>query len=75
MSTNNPTDKLYDTETAATRLTGESDDPISPRTLEWWRMTGRGPKFVKVGNRVRYRDRDLEAWLTEQTRTHTRATA
>ena len=29
---------------------------ISPRTLEQWRWLGKGPKFLKIGARVLYRD-------------------
>ena len=31
---------------------------LSPRTLEYWRMVGTGPPFVKLGSRVIY---DLDA--------------
>lgn len=32
---------------------------ISHRTLEDWRLTNRGPRFVKLGRLVRYRLDDL----------------
>lgn len=32
---------------------------ISPRTLERWRWTGEGPRFVKLGGRVVYRLADI----------------
>jgi len=35
---------------------------ISPRTLEKWRWQGEGPRFVKIGGRIRYRIEDVEAW-------------
>jgi hypothetical protein len=35
---------------------------ISPRTLERWRWTGAGPRFLKVGKRVVYRIDDIEAF-------------
>jgi hypothetical protein len=35
---------------------------ISPRTLERWRWTGEGPKFLKIGGRVIYRLVDVEAY-------------
>jgi ABC-type glycerol-3-phosphate transport system permease component len=42
------------------------------QTLATWRHEGRGPKFVKVGDRrVRYRLSDVESWLDTQTRTST----
>lgn len=28
-----------------------------------WRYQGRGPAFVKVGRHVRYRRRDVDAWI------------
>ena len=39
----------------------------SPRTLEDWRCTGFGPRFIKVGRGVRYRLSDLAAFLDAQT--------
>ncbi|MGE0190130.1 MAG: helix-turn-helix transcriptional regulator [Steroidobacteraceae bacterium] len=39
---------------------------VSCRTLERWRWTGVGPKFIKVGGRVKYRVADVEAF--EQSR-------
>lgn len=35
----------------------------SVRTLERYRASGDGPRFVKVGRLVRYRASDLDAWL------------
>jgi predicted DNA-binding transcriptional regulator AlpA len=37
-----------------------------PRTLRQWRYLGVGPKYLKVGATVRYRARDVEAWLKAQ---------
>jgi predicted DNA-binding transcriptional regulator AlpA len=48
-----------------------SDTGPSPRTLERWRTTGEGPAFIKIGHRVGYRPSAAEAWLDEQTKTHT----
>jgi excisionase family DNA binding protein len=39
---------------------------VSTRTLEFWRHQGRGPAFVRVGKRVRYRPDDVEAFIGEQ---------
>jgi len=44
---------------------------ISPRTLERWRWTGEGPRFVKLGGRVVYRLEDVEAYEREQIRAST----
>jgi len=41
---------------------------ISHRTLERWRWTGEGPKFIKLGGRVIYRLEDVEAFEVEQIR-------
>lgn len=44
---------------------------LSPRTLERWRWTGEGPKFVKLGGRVVYRLEDVEAFERDNVRTST----
>jgi predicted site-specific integrase-resolvase len=41
---------------------------VSPRTLERWRWTGAGPRFLKVGGRVIYRLEDVEAHERAQLR-------
>lgn len=41
---------------------------ISHRTLERWRSTGEGPKFIKLGGRVIYRLEDVEGFEAEQIR-------
>jgi excisionase family DNA binding protein len=56
---------LYDTDEAAQLLKSK------PRTLERWRTYGNGPKFVKLGRRVRYRRAALDAFLLQQERSHT----
>ncbi|MGH7119553.1 MAG: helix-turn-helix transcriptional regulator [Acetobacteraceae bacterium] len=40
---------------------------ITQRTLERWRVTGTGPRFVRVGKRPLYRPDDLAAWLAAHT--------
>lgn len=40
---------------------------VSPRTLEGWRFKGGGPPFVRVGRRIQYRMRDLQAWIEART--------
>ena len=35
---------------------------MSPRTLERWRFTGEGPRFMKIGGRVVYRLEDIESF-------------
>lgn len=46
---------------------------ISHRTLERWRWTGEGPKFVKLGGRVVYRLDDIEEYEQTMLRTCTPA--
>jgi hypothetical protein len=41
---------------------------MSPRTLERWRFTGEGPRFMKIGGRVVYRAEDIEAFEALQIR-------
>lgn len=36
---------------------------VAERTLTDWRYRGEGPKFYKVGSRVRYKQADLDEWL------------
>lgn len=40
---------------------------MSARTLQEWRYRGGGPKFVKTGRSIRYRRRDLMAWIDAAT--------
>lgn len=35
-------------------------------TLRYWRHTGAGPRWYKVGRRVMYRRSDVEAWRQAQ---------
>lgn len=39
---------------------------MSSRTLERWRWTGEGPKFLKLGGRIVYREDDVEAYEAER---------
>jgi predicted DNA-binding transcriptional regulator AlpA len=56
---------LLDTPAAARRL------GLQPSTLHSWRWSGRGPRFVKLGGRVRYSAADLDQFIDEHTRTST----
>ncbi len=58
--------KLYDTIQAAEYLGG-----LQPNTLEGWRVSGKGCRFIKIGRLVRYRVEDLDAYLEAHTRTST----
>lgn len=44
---------------------------VQRSTLDNWRWTGSGPRYCKVGGRVRYRLADLAAWLDARTRRST----
>jgi excisionase family DNA binding protein len=51
-------DPLFTTEAAAEYL------DVSVNTLLAWRQQGRGPRWVRVGDRlVKYRRSDLEAYI------------
>lgn len=53
---------LYDEKNAAKYLGGQAS-PISVRTLQRWRLEGHGPRFIKIGRLVRYRQSDLDAFI------------
>ena len=57
--------KLLDNEQTAALL------GIKPNTLEVWRLKGKGPRFVKLGNAkqapIRYEKAEVLRWLREQT--------
>jgi Helix-turn-helix domain len=40
---------------------------LSTRTLQAWRSKGFGPAFVRAGRAIRYRRRDLLAWMDANT--------
>lgn len=44
---------------------------ISRYTLALWRTQGKGPRFRKFGQAVRYQRDDLIAWADDSIRTHT----
>lgn len=46
---------------------------VSPRTLERWRWTGEGPRYIKVVGRVLYRLEDIEDFELAQMRESTAA--
>lgn len=41
---------------------------VSHNTLRTWRWDGKGPRYVKIGNAVRYRVDALEKFLRDNTR-------
>jgi len=45
---------------------------VVPGTLSVWRSTGRYDlPYVKIGRRVKYRPKDIRAFINRRTRTHT----
>ena len=40
---------------------------VAEITLRKWRLYGSGPRFVRCGANVRYREVDLEGWLASRT--------
>ncbi len=40
---------------------------VAPQTLTTWRYNRKGPRFVKLPRRIRYRGQDLNRWLHENT--------
>ena len=44
---------------------------LSPRTLERYRVTGEGPRFLKLGRRVVYPRLELDNWLATKVRRST----
>lgn len=39
---------------------------VTVACLRKWRLLGKGPRYLKVGNRVRYAPEDLMGWLATQ---------
>lgn len=44
---------------------------VSRSLLAKWRMTGRGPRFMKVGRRILYECGEVSRWLEAQERSST----
>lgn len=44
---------------------------VSRSSMNKWRVTGGGPIFIKIGNRVVYDVSDLDTWLVEHKRRST----
>lgn len=65
MSTQSPAsthllDSLITPATLAERL------GTTERSLSEWRITGRGPKFIRIGRSPRYRPEAVDEWLLAQ---------
>ena len=61
----NPTQEMLNEDDAA-RFLG-----VSVRTLQSWRVSGRGPVYAKLSRSVRYSKKRLEAWIEDNTQRHT----
>lgn len=44
---------------------------IHRQTLANWRVSGAGPRFIKLGARVLYSPEEITTWLADNTRTST----
>jgi len=44
---------------------------LSVKTLRNWRLSGKGPPYLKLGGAVRYRESDLDAFLDKALRLST----
>lgn len=44
---------------------------LSEMTLRKWRWEGKGPRFIKLGRKVAYRQEDLYDWVESQSRMST----
>lgn len=40
---------------------------VSRSTLQSWRYAKRGPRYIKLGRLIRYRNADVDAYLQRQT--------
>jgi hypothetical protein len=53
-------EQLFDENEAAKRLS------IRAWTLQHWRHIRKGPPYLKIGGRVKYRESDLDAFLRKR---------
>lgn len=61
---------LY-TENQAALFLGNEDSPFAVATLRRWRVEGSGPKFLKMGKSIRYRQSALDDYLNSCIRSST----
>ena len=61
--------EIYNADAVSDGLGGKP----APATLAKWRVSGDGPKFVRVGRTPLYRGSDINSWLTSRTVTRTHA--
>ena len=44
---------------------------LSELTLRKWRWEGKGPRFIKLGRKVAYKQEDIYEWVDSQSRVST----
>ena len=59
------------TETSAASYLAGKEKPLSVKTVQRWRLDGKGPQFLKIGRLVRYAQEDLDKYLAGQVRRST----
>ena len=64
-----PTDQLLTANDAADYIN------VNLQTLYAWRHRGAGPRALKAGRKLRYRRKDFDEWLEEETATYYLLTA
>lgn len=57
--------ELWKSPEAAERL------KLSDSTLRKWRVSGQGPRFIKIGGRVLYDPADVQSWMDQRRRNST----
>ena len=62
--------ETFDEVGAGVYLGGEGN-PVSPRTMQRWRLTGEGPEYIKLNRAVRYERAALDAYKAARRRTST----
>jgi len=62
----NRTVKVADNPNLMTGDETAADIGVNPKTLQRWAREGRGPRRVRIGNRVYYFKPEVQAWLENQ---------
>lgn len=60
MTTSASSDPLLDVAELAAQIR------VPQQTIYRWRTEGRGPRGIKIGRHLRYRQRDIDAWIEAQ---------
>lgn len=66
------THRMMTTAETSVYIGGEAA-PVTPQTLEIWRLQKKGPPFHKIGKFVRYSQVDVDVWLASCRHTSTAA--